>query len=317
MPGTQITSRAATLADVDPLAELLTRCALAYLGRRSSSQEAFERLTIAGADPRPTAVVVVTEDGTMVGFGNVWEAAPGDIKCFARVGPEMVGRGVGTTLLEHLERRARRLSRESDSANPSMLTGTQWARDTAGRELFTQRGYSEVRFFLRMVADDLSSLDERNTLPAGVTLRSFQVGADEEDLYDAWSDAFAEHWGQSEVLPDTWWRERRDLETAAFDPSLWFVAVTDRIVGLVIAREEVSTAGRIGYISDIGVRPDWRGKGLGYALLVRALAELRRRKLESATLNVDADNRTSALRLYKKVGMREEPNFTIWGKRLD
>ena len=41
-----------------------------------------------------------------------------------------------------------------------------------------------------------------------------------------------------------------------------------------------------------------------------------RRGLDRVALDVDAENTTSALRLYRKVGLREEPLFTIWAKKL-
>ena len=71
-----------------------------------------------------------------------------------------------------------------------------------------------------------------------------------------------------------------------------------------------------GHVAQIGVRPKWRGLGLGYALLLASLVEFQRRGAESATLNVDAENVTGALRLYEKAGMQEQPLFTIWSKEI-
>lgn len=168
-------------------------CALTYLGRPSSRQEALERLTVAETDPETNAVVAVAQDGSIVGFGTVWTGGQGEIKCFARVAPEMIGKGVGTTLLDRLERRARELIVESDKADHSVLTVTQWAKDTAGQGLLRARGYSEARFFLRMITDDLELGRRDAPLPAGIVMRSLQPGDDEEDLYDAWREAFADN----------------------------------------------------------------------------------------------------------------------------
>jgi mycothiol synthase len=71
-----------------------------------------------------------------------------------------------------------------------------------------------------------------------------------------------------------------------------------------------------GYVSQIGVRPRWRGLGLGRALLAYALNQLKHRGLRAASLDVDAENVTDALRLYRGVGMNEQPSFTIWGKHV-
>jgi ribosomal protein S18 acetylase RimI-like enzyme len=66
----------------------------------------------------------------------------------------------------------------------------------------------------------------------------------------------------------------------------------------------------------VGVRPRWRGRGIGEALLSHSLNVFRRRGLAAAALNVDAENITGALRLYRKVGMEPKPSFTIWSKPL-
>ena len=50
-------------------------------------------------------------------------------------------------------------------------------------------------------------------------------------------------------------------------------------------------------------------------MLTNGLAMLRERGLRVAALNVDAENTSGALRLYRKAGMEPLPSFTIWGKR--
>jgi Acetyltransferases len=55
----------------------------------------------------------------------------------------------------------------------------------------------------------------------------------------------------------------------------------------------------------VGVAPEWRGTGLGRALVLAGLAHLRRVGLAQAMLYVDASN-TAAIRLYESLG------FTRW-----
>jgi ribosomal protein S18 acetylase RimI-like enzyme len=47
-------------------------------------------------------------------------------------------------------------------------------------------------------------------------------------------------------------------------------------------------------------------------LLAYALNQLKHRGLRAASLDVDGENVTGALRLYRGVGMNEQPSFTIW-----
>jgi mycothiol synthase len=300
--------RRARLADVPALERMLTSCSERYLGRSTSSDETLDRLTQAGPKPERTAVVAETTDGRVVGFANVWPGEPGEAKCFARVDPDEAGRGIGTSLLEAIEVRARDFG--------GLLTVTQWAADQAGEMLLRERGYRPSRYFLRMAGNLADMADEVPLLPAGIRVRRFAAG-DEDELYDAWSAAFASETGDVPESRAAWWRERRDALAAGFDPGLWLVAVlSEEIAGFAIGKEIGDGGGRAGYISDVGVRREYRGQGLGTALLHLSFRAMRARGFERVALDVDAENTTSALRLYRNVGLREEPLFTIWAKEL-
>ncbi|MCA9572627.1 MAG: GNAT family N-acetyltransferase [Myxococcales bacterium] len=54
-------------------------------------------------------------------------------------------------------------------------------------------------------------------------------------------------------------------------------------------------------VLSMGIKPGWRGQGLGQTFLVAVLARLRQRGLRSACLYVGADNRR-ALQLYQDCG---------------
>jgi mycothiol synthase len=305
----EVTVRPAALSDAPELERMFTRCAERYLGRSTSREEALDRLTQAGPDPKATALVAETPAGQIVGFGNVWPAESGEVKCFARVDPNATGLGIGASLLERLEAKAKGLGR--------ILTVTQWAADESAEGLLRSRGFEPTRYFLRMVGDLSETPDDEPPLPPGISVRGFLEQGDEDMIFEAWSVAFASESGGVPESPDAWWRERRDAQAAGFDPELWLVAVADgEIVGFSICKEIEDGDARIGYVSDLGVRPDQRGRGLGSALLLLSFGAMRRRGLTRVSLDVDAENTTSALRLYRKVGLREEPRFTIWAKPL-
>jgi mycothiol synthase len=60
---------------------------------------------------------------------------------------------------------------------------------------------------------------------------------------------------------------------------------------------------RIGWVGDLAVRPEMEGRGIGSALLRSALSDLSRRGMRIAELNVDSQNESGAVHLYRKVGM--------------
>jgi hypothetical protein len=66
----------------------------------------------------------------------------------------------------------------------------------------------------------------------------------------------------------------------------------------------VAERGRVGAIQNIGIIPGHRGRGLGRALLLHALAGFRRAGMTQALLEVTARNE-GAIRLYQSVGFRK------------
>ena len=307
----QLVLRAATDDDADRLAAFVNTCTMTYQGvARSSPADARTELHEHGADPATDSRVALTRD-EIVGLARVWEASTEEVRLYARTHPQAIGRGVGTALLAFCERRARELSR----ARTRELTTTSWAADDRAPELLAARDFSPVRHFLKMRIA-ASAIPPRGALPAGIRVAPFSGGTVAEDaLYRAWRSAFAGHWGRPDQGAETFWEERRnpEREVFPFDPALWFV-VSRR--GEVVGFSLCELNGQLGRIAELGVVDEARGEGLGYALLTHSFHELRARGAREIVLDVDAENVTSALRLYRKAGMTPEPTFTIWGKEI-
>ena len=79
-------------------------------------------------------------------------------------------------------------------------------------------------------------------------------------------------------------------------------------VGFVLLRSRVErplwTPRRTAIIYDLYVRPDWRRRGVGTALLEEAMKIVRQEGATHVRISALADNEP-ALRLYKKLGFRE------------
>ena len=65
------------------------------------------------------------------------------------------------------------------------------------------------------------------------------------------------------------------------------------------------TEARKGYISLIGLKPDFRGRGLGKSLLSDVIDEMKKNGMNSALLEVDDDNQ-SAKDFYTRFGFELE-----------
>lgn len=153
------------------------------------------------------------------------------------------------------------------------------------------------------------------TFPEGFVVRAFRPESDLETFVDLANATFRDHptplnfseRGVAHVhaLPD-------------FDPNgILFVSPRDepdRPIGWAKAEHETTEAGsRRGYISFVGVLPDWRGRGLGRELLRWGIAYVRAAGAGTIELNVEALNER-ALGLYRRTGFTPEvewPHYAL------
>jgi GNAT superfamily N-acetyltransferase len=82
--------------------------------------------------------------------------------------------------------------------------------------------------------------------------------------------------------------------------STWLIACPDGYCGTV---QGVMDRGPIGAIQNLGVVPEYRGLGLGAALVRQALEGFYQAGLRRAYLEVTAEN-SAAVRLYRSIGFR-------------
>jgi mycothiol synthase len=235
------------------------------------------------------------EDGELVAgaFGNV----KGDRgNCAGAVRPSARGRGLGGRLVGLLDERIR----EEGAAR---INNTTLAADSAATELLESRGYAEVRRFWEMAVDFDGDVPE----PA-VSASRFRDD-DARAFHAALEEAFAEHWGHKPESFDEWWG--RQQARASFDTSSWLVIRDGDEIAAVCKNDVFEARGHVGAL---GVRPAWRGRGYGRALLIHSFREFQRRGLPRATLGVDAANATGATQLYESAGMHVEMELIVWEK---
>ena len=127
----------------------------------------------------------------------------------------------------------------------------------------------------------------------------------EEDLrtyHEVHQDSFSQHFG---FMPRHFneWSELVIRDKDEIKMQAWLISVNGYPAGFVDINDE-QLHNDSGYVSGLGVRQAFQGRGLGEALLRHAIqvnSELGRSKL---CLSVDAGNESGALRLYEKVGMK-------------
>ena len=214
------------------------------------------------------------------------------------VRPSAQGRGLGARLLELVEER---MAVEKAERIHSWTV----AADERASELLERRGYREVRRFWDMAID----FEDEPAEPT-VEIETFRE-QDARAFHAANEEAFEDHWEPHPSEFETWWERQRARTN--YDPSLWFL-IRDGDEVAAIARNELRGGG--GYVGSLGVRPAWRGRGYGRALLLHSFREFRRRGMARATLGVDAANPTGATHLYESVGMHVDLEAIVWEKAL-
>jgi mycothiol synthase len=229
-------------------------------------------------DRKRTHVRAVLDDGALAGYAQVGRDGTAELV----VHPDQRRKGVGRMLLDRLlSLGADRVWAHGDHPGAAALA--------AAAGLIRTRSLWQMRRPLKDV------LLPEPVLPAGVIVRSFEPG-DETAWLAVNAAAFADHpeqgrWTISDLsqrLAEPW-----------FDPAGFFVAVRgEHMVGFHWTKVEQPAEGEV-YV--LGVDPAEQGTGLGRALLLIGLRQLRDRGVDQVTLYVEESN-AGARRLYSSMG---------------
>jgi mycothiol synthase len=303
---TGFVGRPATFDDLDLVQRLFADVDIALFGEAEPSRVWIEEdWSSDWVDLATMSRLILAPDGTLAGYANLEAVDPSsEVGAFGRVHPAYVGRALGSSLVRWSEAVAATLVR---SGKTSSLRHSISGADAAARELLTRAGFIHVRtaWHMRMELPERYLAGEP---PSGVRIRSSVAGRDDREIWETMEAAFRTHFGYQPIGFEQWWDNTR--RTGAYDPSLVLVAeADDRIVGA--SHQFVLPESGVGWVGDLGVRPELQGRGIGKSLLRHALADLSRRGFRVAQLNVDSQNETGAVELYRSVGM------TVYREWLD
>lgn len=256
-----------------------------------------------GVAPLSEHGVLEVQHGSQQGSRDLLLLADDTVAGYAHLDPDMSGelvvhpahrrRGYGTALVSALTAdavgRVIRLWAHGDLAAAAALA--QSAGFTRFRALWQMR--------MSLAGPPIAS----PVMPAGITLRTFRPGRDEQAWLRVNGRAFADHPEQG-----SWTMTDLELREAEpwFDPAGFFLA--ERAGALVgfhwtkVHKPTAETGGSpIGEVYVVGVDPAAQGSGLGRALTLAGLAYLRHRGLDQVLLYVDEAN-TAAVRMYSALG---------------
>ena len=179
-----------------------------------------------------------------------------------------------------------------------------WAHGdlAAAAELARSAGFTRFRALwqMRMPLGDRVLPDP--VFPAGVSVRAFRPGEDEDEWLSVNRRAFAHHPEQG-----SWTSKDLEVREAEpwFDPAGFFLAERDgQVTGFhwtKVHPADDEGGPPIGEVYVVGVDPGQQGGGLGRALTLAGVAHLKRLGLAQVMLYVDESN-TPAIRMYTSLG---------------
>ena len=191
----------------------------------------------------------------------------------------------------------------------ALVRGYAPSSDAIAAAVYGEAGFSIVRHSFQMRIE-LSEAPATPEFPSGLEIRTMREG-EEERIHAAHMDAFADHWDFHVQTMEQWRRWHRDAEF--FDPKLWFLVLDDeKIAGIALCGQHHSGEPDFGWVDVLGVRPPWRRRGLGEALLRHAFRTMFERGFSRIGLGVDAENTTGAVRLYERAGMKQVRRNDTW-----
>ena len=278
--------RAVTLVpgDAEAVTELVRTCELEEGGVAERTLE--DTLAVIG---RPSFSLADSAIGVRDGDALVaYAALPWSRKADAFVLPSHRGRGIGTALVRWTWDAARALG------YPAVGQSVHERAEVA-IALLHAHGYART-YTSWILEIALDAPPAAPAVPDGYALRTFVPGRDDHAAYQVIEDAFSEWPGRDPEPYDDWIADT--LRRPGFSAEQLLLAVRgEEIVGALVLVDD----GDEGFVDQLAVAREHRGRGLARALLERAFALTRERGRPSCVLSTDS--RTGALGLYEHVGM--------------
>ncbi|MFJ9833396.1 GNAT family N-acetyltransferase [Streptomyces sp. NPDC101169] len=289
-------SRPATAGDIPAIHALVMDCERQAYGRVQRDAGAIAAdLSRPGLAPESDTVLVHDPTGRLV--ARAWV----DRRSEVDVHPEHRGRGLGASLLTWTLARARQ-------AGTARVVQSVPDSDTGAAALLRAHGYEPLvtAWLLEFAMPAEPSVPEA---PPGIAVRPFGAG-DGPAAHTLVQDAFDE-WQERRQGYEEWAVQTVERPTFAPRQSALAFAGHD-LVGAALALDVPGTDE--GYLEQVAVRRDHRGRGIARLLLRHTFRAFHRTGLRCCTLWTHSD--TGALDLYHRVGMTVRHSSTVMSKDL-
>ena len=303
------TLRAPTMADIPAAVVVMNRSTLECAGVADASEGLTARHW--GDPDRDLAQdtwVVIAPDGSLAAVAQLHPFPPYVEHEFdLYVDPAHAGRGIDVAVRSAIRARALALSAMHHVPESPYLLTTTYRSDSATAAALQAEGYRPIRLWQRMEIDLPGVELPPPHWPEGLSVRTFDPERDMYALWEMMDAAFTDHWSHVQIAFERWRFHAVDHEPN-FDPSLFFLVIDaahpEQVAAAAMTRLERPGDPAAGHVRELGVRREYRGRGVGLALLLHLFADFQRRGKERVSLGVDSESLTGANRLYLRAGMR-------------
>ncbi len=267
-------------------------------------------------------VVPAGGGGGLVGARDARVWARGDeavpiLESWGVVHPEAAAPTVAGDLMHAALRRAGHMVRERGGTRGIFQARCDTDDETAMR-LFESCGLRQARVLLTILRPDLEGLSPAQ-FPEHINVRPYRMG-DEGRWVSAFNEAFADHWGGFMGMSPALWTKY--VNRPWFKPEMSLVAWDGpEIAGFghfVINDEQNALTGRKrSLMRYVGVRPRWRGMGLGVALTRAGLIASKAKGMDACVSGVDSENVTGAHHIYEREGFVTIKRHFMYRSEID
>ena len=277
-------------------------------GRVGSRLAEVERLVlVAGEDAVVDACATVYPDGSGASWMLDWVVDPGKRETVTVDGIVQAGLG-----------RIQQLASERACGAPATCSVEARGLREDGEVMagLGRAGFRAVRTFVIMACELGSApttLQSKECVPEGISLRSYRSG-DAPAWIAAFNASFSDHWGGFSYTEESWGRH---ANSPRFREEMSVVAEAGGMLAGIChcapslkPREE-----GLANLHILGVRPEFRRRGLGACLMVEAMGRLRENGFSRVELDMDSLN-LRALPLYEQLRFREQEAITIYRKHF-
>ncbi|WP_026819606.1 GNAT family N-acetyltransferase [Arthrobacter castelli] len=305
--------RALVPSDIDAWLDLILRMAEAdqpiWFERREDLAEVFASMK---NDPVHNSVAGFDDSGAPRAFGRVtMNEGSRKAHSWGGVDPAWRRRGTGTAVYRWQQARA--------GQRGAAILRTYAEEGNAGHNaLLRMMGNEIVRYWTEMTRPLHDPLPDA-VLDDGLVFADFDAGISEQ-IRQAHNEAFKDHWGSEPRDAESW---KFTVAHPDFRPE-WSLAVLDAGSGNVAGYHMASLDPHFsaihgyteGYTELVGVRHQYRGRGIAPAMLAEAMRRYKADGIDHAGLQVDTENPSGAHGLYEAMGYRPTHRTFTYDKVL-